>query len=276
MLKIKAEILLLSIIFLSALFLSCEQKRKFTDAELKDIGKFIFENECSMDIQCLTSWNEGEEFGSFGIGHFIWYPKNKDQIFEESFPKFISFLSRKNIDIPTWITNDGDKNPPWDNRRDFLADINDKKLSELRSLLKNTMDLQTLFIIERMENSSQNIINKAAPDRKAHVKKQFYRLYNSHYGIYLLIDYINFKGEGTSVNERYNGSGWGLLQVLNHMEYTDDSSKVINNFVQSAIYVLNRRVGNSPANRNEHKWIEGWTNRMNRYLLLDTRNKTVN
>ena len=32
------------------------------------IGQQIFNNECALQIDCLTSWNSGEEFPSLGIG----------------------------------------------------------------------------------------------------------------------------------------------------------------------------------------------------------------
>ena len=37
------------------------------------IGQQIFNNECAMQISCLTAWNLGEDFPSLGIAHFIWY-----------------------------------------------------------------------------------------------------------------------------------------------------------------------------------------------------------
>ena len=46
-----------------------------SDEEINLIGQRIFRNECAGKIEYLTAWNEGEEFASLGIGHFIWYPK---------------------------------------------------------------------------------------------------------------------------------------------------------------------------------------------------------
>ena len=57
------------------------------------IGRKIWQNECNGTIAGLTSWNEGENFASLGIGHFIWYPKNQRGPFEESFPKLVSFIA---------------------------------------------------------------------------------------------------------------------------------------------------------------------------------------
>ncbi|MFS8562871.1 MAG: hypothetical protein LVR00_00450 [Rhabdochlamydiaceae bacterium] len=52
------------------------------------IAEKIWMNECSGVTENLTHWGTGEEFASFGIGHFIWYSENKQQRFEERFPRF--------------------------------------------------------------------------------------------------------------------------------------------------------------------------------------------
>jgi len=58
-------------------------------AEALRIGKKIWQNECNGTVAGLTAWNEGEDFPSLGIGHFIWYPKGVRGPFDESFPKFV-------------------------------------------------------------------------------------------------------------------------------------------------------------------------------------------
>ncbi len=93
------------------------------------------------------------------------------------------------------------------------------------------------------------------------MQQQFYRIANSPNGLYALIDYVNFKGEGTSPKERYNNLGWGLLQVLETMPGTGDA---MSEFVQAADFVLTRRVQN--ASRDESRWLPGWRNRLKTYL----------
>jgi len=73
---------------------------------------------------------------------------------------------------------------------------------------------------------------------------------------------VNFKGEGVSPAERYNGQGWGLLQVLETMP---TSGKALPEFSKAADIVLTRRVKNSPPARNEAKWLPGWRNRLSTY-----------
>ena len=87
------------------------------------------------------------------------------------------------------------------------------------------------------------MLEKVEKSRKDKIKENFYNVANSKNGLYVLIDYVNFKGEGTSQKERYNGEGWGLLQVL---EYMDENEKdYIKAFADSAVKVLAKRVGNS-------------------------------
>ncbi len=62
-------------------------------AETRRIGQKIWQNECNGTLAGLTSWNEGENFASLGIGHFIWYPEGPSGPFEESFPEFVSFVA---------------------------------------------------------------------------------------------------------------------------------------------------------------------------------------
>jgi len=82
-------------------------------------------------------------------------------------------------------------------------------------------------------------------------------------GIYVLLDYINFKGEGTLLSERYNGQGWGLLQVLENLN--PDEENRFKAFAKSAEAMLSRRIKNSPPERGEERWRKNWTNRVNGY-----------
>src|SRR5438270_10649839 len=71
------------------------------------IGKRIWQNECNGTISGLTAWNEGEDFASLGIGHFIWYPRGPRGPFDESFPKLVSFISSRGAKLPTLLLGVG-------------------------------------------------------------------------------------------------------------------------------------------------------------------------
>lgn len=229
------------------------------------LGQQIFNNECAMQISCLTSWNAGEEFPSLGIGHFIWYREGQNEIFEESFPALLAYFQQLNIDIPDWIENTNHE-APWQNRDDFYTLISGSELSDLRELLANTFPQQTAFIIQRFEAALNRMLTLLPEDEASIIENRFYQVANSNlpYGMYALVDYVNFKGEGISTHEQYASQGWGLLQVLSNM--SDHSDNAIENFVISAKNVLQNRVANAPTPRNEEQWLLGWYKRLDTYI----------
>ena len=157
------------------------------------------------------------------------------------------------------------KYSPWKSRQELnnLKNSKNADIEELTNFLYNNKDLQIMFIFKRLEASLEKMLE--ASDNKENVKKQFYRVANSPNGLYPLIDYVNFKGEGTNLKERYNGQGWGLLQVLENMKGTETGKAALAEFSNSAKFVLQRRVNNSDPSKNEKKWLQGWFNRCNTY-----------
>jgi hypothetical protein len=233
-------------------------------ADVQKIGKKIWQNECNGTIAGLTSWNQGEDFASLGIGHFIWYPKGQRGPFEESFPKAVSFISKRGAKLPTFLLGAADKPCPWNSRTEFLQAQHSTEMNQLRQFLADTVDLQAEFLLARLEAALPKMLAEAAPSDRPNVQEQFERLTKTRQGCYALIDYVNFKGEGVLHTERYQGQGWGLLQVLETMHGTSDKSAV-DEFARAATTVLTRRVQNSPAERHESKWLSGWIRRVNSY-----------
>ena len=240
---------------------SAEYEIQLTPKQAQIIGQKIWQNEGQGKIENLTVWNKGEEFPSFGIGHFIWYPQGVEGPFTESFPQLITQI-QKEITLPNWLSKTTDA--PWPNRQRFYADINSAKMNSLRVLLHNNIPQQVEFIVQRMEAALPKML-AALPTRaqRDHVRRQFYRVAQQPNGIYTLIDYVNFKGEGISTKERYKGQGWGLLQALENMR---DATEALPEFVRAADFVLTRRVQNAP--RNESRWLPGWRNRLQTYLKI--------
>jgi len=108
------------------------------------------------------------------------------------------------------------------------------------------------------------MLAEAAPHDRANVQQQFERMARTPQGYYPLVDYVNFKGEGVLHTERYQGQGWGLLQVLAAMHGDSDAAAVAE-FAQAAKSVLIRRVQNAPAGRHESRWLSGWIRRVTSY-----------
>ncbi len=233
-------------------------------ADVLKIGRKIWQNECNGTVAGLTSWNAGEDFASLGIGHFIWYPKGRRGPFEESFPKLVSFISKRGAKLPTLLLGTGEKACPWSSRTEFLGAQRSTEMNQLRTFLVDTIDLQAEFLLARLDNALPKMLAEAAPSDRANVQQQFERLIKTPQGCYAVIDYVNFKGEGVLHTERYQGQGWGLLQVLEAMQGTSDTGAV-DEFSRAAKAVLTRRVQNSPADRHELKWLSGWIRRVNSY-----------
>lgn len=235
------------------------QQIKLTDAQALEIGKRIWKNECAGTVDGLTSWNSGEDFASLGIGHFIWYPKGKRGPFEESFPKLAIYLAGHGVMVPSWMRVEC----PWETRAQFMADFRSPPMVQLRKLLETTIPQQARFAALRLEQALPKMLAASTPDLREKVKHNFYRVADQPLGVYALVDYVNFKGEGISPTERYNNQGWGLLQVLQNMSATGPA---LPGFANSADRMLTLRVKNSPPARNEAKWLPGWRNRLQTYL----------
>lgn len=232
---------------------------RVSEKEAAVIGRKVWQNECGGTVAGLTSWNAGEKFGSFGIGHFIWYPKNARGPFEESFPLLIHFMEKRSVKIPAWMRGAC----PWNSRTEFLHDLHSARMNQLRKFLAQTVGEQAAFLVHRLETALPKMLNVAPANARENVRRQFYRVAESRGGKFALIDYVNFKGEGTLRTERYKGEGWGLLQVLENMR--DANGDAVRAFSKSAKEMLTRRVRNSPAARHESRWLKGWDARVERY-----------
>jgi hypothetical protein len=228
------------------------------------IGKKIWKNECDGTVEGLTSWNQGEAFASLGIGHFIWYPAGVPETFEESFPKMTRFVAQRGAKLPSVVLKN--QRCPWPNLQAFEADRHSSEMIELRAFLKDTVALQAEFAAQRLEGSLPKIMQELPETEKAAVEKKFQSVAAHPQGLYALMDYVNFKGEGVNPKERYHGQGWGLLQVLQEMKTTQPGAPAVSAFSTAAVSVLERRVKNSPPERNEKRWLPGWTSRCLSYL----------
>ncbi len=222
-------------------------------------------------MDCLVSWNDGENFASLGIGHFIWFPAHSKAPFQESFPDLLRWFQAQQVKVPaalsSWLTPD--QACPWETKQEFLKAEHQGDIKALRLFLAETQSEQAAFIMHRLSKALPKMLAVGANDReKRQIRKQFHRVSASPSGWYVLADYVNFKGEGTKASERYQGFGWGLTQVLLHMQGEGAGEAAIAEFVASASYILTRRVKYAPAQRNEQRWLAGWRKRLQTYLPL--------
>jgi hypothetical protein len=246
-------------LFLFPLLLPVAALPPLAPSDLESIGKRVWQNEAAGQVAGLTSWNTGEAFASLGIGHFIWYPAGPKGPFEESFPSLLQFLQQKGILVPAWLRLSGPC--PWPDRNAFLRDAQSERMRELRDLLSSTVPLQSQFLAERLEKGLPKMLETLPAAERNALQKTFDKLASTPAGRFALIDYVNFKGEGVQPTERYQGKGWGLLQVLQAMP----PNGTVRDFSEAAANILKRRVQNAPPERNEQRWLPGWTNRVQDY-----------
>ncbi len=256
----------LLLLFIGCCYSWCADKVIVSEKDLGLIGDMVFLNECGKELDLIVCWNEGEDFMSLGLGHFIWYQKDKDNRFEESFPRLLNFMRAKGREIPVWLEDMERNGYPWKNRQELLQNLHKDDLAKLRMFLHDTLPLQALFLFDRLNDALPKMMEVAPLNSRKNVEYQFYRLVNTPGGIYALVDYVNFKGEGVLENESYNQVRWGLLQVLENMYGQDRDISAINEFVLNAKKLLKQRVLNVPTGIDESRWLSGWERRLDSYV----------
>jgi hypothetical protein len=224
------------------------------------IGQRIWTNECGGTVAGLTSWNAGEAFASLGIGHFIWYPAGGRQTYQESFPGLVRLMVARRVPVPHWLATA--KSCPWTDRATFHAAKNSPQMQELRTLLARTVPLQAEYAAQRSVASLPKILHAVPVKERGAIAAKFNALAATGSGLYCLMDYVNFKGEGINPAERYKGEGWGLLQVLRGLPAVQPAAAPAA-FAASAKRVLGRRIANAP--KDETRWRAGWFSRCDSY-----------
>lgn len=262
-------------------------------SETQIIGMKIWQNECGGTKEGLTSWNEGENFASLGIGHCIWYPKDTGGSNIDSFPVLLTYLRARGAKLPSWLDYPIIPPCPWNNRAEFLAANHDPRMIELRNFLADTVALQVDYLFSRLETALPALLVTAPPNLRDFIYHKLYLLMQTPSGRFALVDYVNFKGDGIvgeqelqalknkrdaackaasdqalchSVNAIDVSSGHGLLQVLEEMRNAPAQYSALQAYVWAAKRVLARRVFYSNPERHEERWLAGWLRRVDGYL----------
>ncbi len=231
-----------------------------TQTQKAKIGQKIWMNESGGTVDGLTQWNDAEAFPSLGIGHFIWYPAGYNGPFTESFPQFISYAISRGANPPAVARQ---RHSPWRSKAQFTAAFRGAEMNGLRTWLAGNVSLQTDFIIAKSQRALGKILAATPAGQRAQVKRNYQKVSTTSNGTYALIDYVNFKGEGTNPRERYKGQGWGLAWVLREMRDVPAGQAAAGEFAEAAKRCLGRRIAN--ASKNESRWRAGWFNRCDTY-----------
>ncbi len=255
--------LIVMLLFIFSLFAQSSDDIPTLDAhQLRSIGKKIYQNETGSNPAYLVAWNAGESFASLGLGHFIWFPEGINSPFTETFPALLDYIQQQGVMLPSWLQ--ARRYCPWSDKQSFQQAQSSAQMAELRALLASTFEHQVNFIYQRMRNALPAMLkNVSSKQEEALVVARFHQLANNELGMYALIDYVNFKGEGISKTEKYEGEGWGLLQVLLNID--EDTESINAAFRHACEYVLTRRVENSPQKDVEQRWLQGWKKRCGTY-----------
>lgn len=221
---------------------SLSRNPKISDDQIIDT---IQRNEMGWDINGpddseLITQNDGEDFPSLGIGHFVWDAGEHGN----SFHRMITYIQEKR-----WVSIDPDihyiTSPEKPDGHHSTWPHRDKIIQ----LLKETKHDQLAYIKSRLMGFRSDHLNSPV------ARRNFDYLYGS--APVILLDYVNFKGEGDS-----SGSdNYGLQNVLETMGPASSSSDAVLRFQKAAIARLH-------GNRNAadwNRWWDGWTNRIGRY-----------
>lgn len=243
---------------------------KLTDHQADRIAHKIWLNEGSGKRNKLVWWNRGEEFASVGIGHFIWFTHDKPMWFWEAFPPMLAYITKRGAKPPQWLSST--QYCVWNSYAEWQSakKHHSRKMQELTTFMDRTKGLQARFMLHRLNSSFPKILRYAKVHHQGKtVEYNYHRLlYRKNgkvdpQGAYILIDYINFKGDGINKGERYQGKGWGLYQVLNRMDPKDPNP--YHAFAVAGKWVLERLTHISPSQRRLYRFKKGWFNRMDSY-----------
>lgn len=220
----------------------------------KKIGEQIWLNESNKRKDLLVFWNQHEPFPSLGIGHCIWFPEGQQAVYSQQFPLLCNYLKEHGVVLPAWLEGARKVGAPWQSRQEFLQDTYKRK--DLLKLLLSTIDLQTSFMIKRLEQEWALILQSVPKKQKKKLSSHFTLMRSSPLGTYALVDYLNFKGSGKE---------WGLLYVMQSLPENLTQKNICKAFAASAAEALTLRIKNSGPNYDHLKFLSGWIKRVYSY-----------
>ena len=253
--------------------------------QLLSLGYRMWNNYAGGTVDGLTKWDGSDvdhQFMYLGIDQNIWLPEGSSPMFQADWPTVAQRLQELGCKIKPWMLKDY----PWSSKEEFDADFNGKKMIWLRTHLSKEkfVRAQAFCISERLQrtmdpSSPDSLLMGLTAAQSALVQKNFELVVNSKdpLGVYALIDYVNFKGEGRlGGTEEFNGQGRGLLQVLLNMQTPAEGAndaEVMEAFVQSAKFTLCQRVINhkiQDSANNDVQYLDMWVAHLNDYLLTNS------
>lgn len=248
-----------------------------TEEDYAWIGAKIYQNEAASSPKYLTHWGKGEDFPSFGIAHFIWFPNIPPPPYQETFPAMFEFIA--NISPPPywlqrlWKQSNHLSNQafdaPWHTKAQFDAAQASPNMKLLRQWLLSTQAQQARFVVKGFQQRWGEETKSISMERLKYLNQRLNKMMAFKQGLFSVIDYFNFKGLGSNSKEQYQGKSWGLISVLDGMPqsaFDGSNREILTAFVASAKKQLLQRTELAPKVRNESRWLKGWFKRLNGYL----------
>lgn len=212
------------------------------------LGRAIAKKE--LGSEGLIDWTPSEDFASLGIMHATW-GSEKTIKHQNGFLKFLYYVQSKGGTIPDFLQKNQDN--PWNSRSSFFyaKTSNDPRMIQLQKFLQATKDLQVDFTIDQAAQACNKIIAKGKYNQNDILKLK--QLSSDAQGIFAIIDYVNFKGEGNLDDP----SSWGFANVIHEMQLSGGNE--IYRFIVAAEKVL--------ANNHPKFYIykAGWIGRLKFY-----------
>lgn len=234
--------------------------------DLSAIAEKIYLNETAGDRQKLVRWHNGGNYAVLGIGHFTWYPNNH-QVYKQNdtFPELLHYMQMRGVILPAWLAKRPARGGPWKNRSEFDSALNDAQMLELQAFLARTKNLQANFMLDHLKQARPELLSQFNTHEQALINQNYQTLIKTPEGLYVLLDYLSFKGDGLNPNDRYRNQGWGLAHVLLTMQPTTAGARALEAFRLAAEDVLLQRIANAPLERREARFLNSWRARLNTY-----------
>lgn len=231
------------------------------------LGTRIWQNESGGKFNGLVMWNQGESFASLGIGHFVWRPRGRGASINDEFPQLLRYMKKRGVFIPLWLYNINFIYCPWNTRDEFKVAYSTPEMKELQQFLAKTIPIQAEYMVYKLKIILPKFLAGVPPYERPYIAQQFSTLEHTANGLYAMVDYLNFKGSGVAFSKKYDNYGWGLLQVLEYMQFSPSKMSPVESFAWSAKMVLNRHVEQAPpAYRQQYAaWLPGWYKRIDTY-----------
>ena len=238
------------------------QASEILPAKVTDrVVELIYMNETGGKPDALIIKNDKEDVCSLGIGHFIWYPAGVKHQYKETFPELLKrlqvtdgvFKGAPDVEIPSTC--------PWASSSDLAtaksSDVYKRIVTGLVS--PEGKRVQVNYMVERARAAIAETVKEDPSSAK-----KLLDLLATEQGTYVVIDYINFKGNSAET-EAYGDFQWGFKTAIYVMS-EDETLTPEERFQIAVETLLEMRVEEAKKlGKDESNFLPGWLKRVGTY-----------